>query len=131
MSLARLRSAAKDAMDDILSQGVRWQSVEARYRGAVAKSSGHDFAAVERRAMLRVLRTHATRAGARISASCRADALQLLNGYDIVVAADGAGSRNTHPAGQPLSAGHFSRDESVCVVRSRPPLRLHDIPARR
>jgi 2-polyprenyl-6-methoxyphenol hydroxylase-like FAD-dependent oxidoreductase len=107
MSLARLRSAAKDAMDDILSQGVRWQSVEARYRGAVAKSSGHDFAAVERRAMLRVLRTHATRAGARISASCRADALQLLNGYDIVVAADGAGSGT-----RTQLANHFRPDIS-------------------
>ena len=92
MSVARLRSAAKDVMDDILSQGVRWQSVEARYRGAVAKSSGHDFGAVERRAMLRVLRTHATKAGVRISQSCRVDALELLNAYDIVVAADGAGS---------------------------------------
>jgi anthraniloyl-CoA monooxygenase len=92
MSVARLRSAAKDVMNDILSQGVRWQSVEARYRGAVAKSSGHEFGAVERRAMLRVLRTHATKAGVRISQSCRVDAPELLNAYDIVVAADGAGS---------------------------------------
>lgn len=92
LSVARLRSAAKDVMDDILSQGVRWQSVEARYRGAVAKSLGHDFGAVERRAMLRVLRTHATKANVRISQSCRVDALELLNDYDIVVAADGAGS---------------------------------------
>jgi len=92
MSVARLRSAAKDVMNDILSQGVSWQSVEARYRGAVARSSGHDFGAVERRAMLRVLRTHATKAGVRISQSCRVDALELLHDYDIVVAADGAGS---------------------------------------
>src|SRR5215470_12553633 len=61
MSIARLRSAASEVMNDILSQGVRWQSVEARYQGAVAKSSGHDFAAVERRAMLRALRAHAAR----------------------------------------------------------------------
>jgi anthraniloyl-CoA monooxygenase len=92
MSVARLRSAAKDVMVDILSQGVRWQSVEARYRGAVAKCSGHDFGAVERRAMLRVLRTHATKAGVRISQSSRVDALELLKTYDLVVAADGAGS---------------------------------------
>jgi 2-polyprenyl-6-methoxyphenol hydroxylase-like FAD-dependent oxidoreductase len=92
MSVARLRAAANDVMVDILSQGVRWQSVEARYRGAVARSSGHDFGAVERRAMLRVLRTHATKAGVRISQPSRADALGLLKTYDLVVAADGAGS---------------------------------------
>jgi 2-polyprenyl-6-methoxyphenol hydroxylase-like FAD-dependent oxidoreductase len=91
-SVARLRSVAKDVMDDILSRGVRWRAVETRFRGAAAKSSGHDFGAVERRAMLRVLRTHATCAGARVSQSCRVNAVELLNAYDIVVAADGAGS---------------------------------------
>jgi 2-polyprenyl-6-methoxyphenol hydroxylase-like FAD-dependent oxidoreductase len=92
LSVARLRSVAKDVMDDILSHGVRWQSVEARFRGAVAKSSGHDFGAVERRAMLRVLRTHAANAGVRISHSCGVDSTELLSNYDVVVAADGAGS---------------------------------------
>jgi 2-polyprenyl-6-methoxyphenol hydroxylase-like FAD-dependent oxidoreductase len=92
LSAARLRSVAKDVMDDILSRGVRWQSVEARFRGAVAKSSGHDFGAVERRAMLRVLRTHAANAGVRISHSCGVDSTELLSNYDVVVAADGAGS---------------------------------------
>jgi len=92
MSVARLRSAAKEVMDDVLSQGVRWQSVQTRFRGAVAQSSGHDFCAVERRAMLRVLRNHAASAGVRISHSCRRDHTDLLSGYDIVVAADGAGS---------------------------------------
>src|SRR5882724_1151104 len=79
LSAARLRSVAKDVMDDILSHGVRWQSVEARFRGAVAKSSGHDFGAVERRAMLRVLRTHAANAGVRISHSCGVDSTELLS----------------------------------------------------
>jgi 2-polyprenyl-6-methoxyphenol hydroxylase-like FAD-dependent oxidoreductase len=92
LSVARLRSVAKDVMDDILRRGVRWQSVEARFRGAVARSSGHDFGAVERRAMLRVLKSHAVVAGARVLQPCRVDSTQLLNDYDIVVAADGAGS---------------------------------------
>jgi anthraniloyl-CoA monooxygenase len=92
MSVARLRFVARDVVDEILSHGVYWHSLEVRAWGAVAKSSGHGFGAVERQAMLRVLRRHAVGAGVRIFQSRSVEATDLLNTYDIVVAADGAGS---------------------------------------
>jgi 2-polyprenyl-6-methoxyphenol hydroxylase-like FAD-dependent oxidoreductase len=93
LSLARLRSLAPDVVGAALDQGVRWDGVHVRLGAGSAASTGHGYAAVERRAMLRVLREHAERAGARVHHGCAADAWDLAGRYDVVVAADGAGSR--------------------------------------
>ncbi|HWO15059.1 MAG TPA: FAD-dependent monooxygenase [Polyangiaceae bacterium] len=93
LSLARLRAAAKDVMDELLEHGVSWQSVEVRARGATATSHGHGFCAVERRAMLRVLRKHAAEAGAQIFQPWPVESTSAVKGYDVIVAADGAASR--------------------------------------
>lgn len=91
-SVARLRSAAPEVVDEIMQHGVRWQSLEVRYRDQSAVSFGHGFAAVERRALLRVLRARAVRSGARLFQSCQIKSVGSLDGYDVVVAADGARS---------------------------------------
>ena len=93
LSAARLRAVAPDVVEEILSHGVRWQDVAVRaWNGAEARSSGHAFGAVERQAMLRVLRKHAVAAGVHVVQPAAVTALSDLHGYDLVVAADGAGS---------------------------------------
>lgn len=92
-SLARLRRAAPDVVAALLDRGARWDDVEVRRDGEQIRSSGHGFAAVERRTLLTALNELATEAGARLHFNAEADAAELLGRYDVVVAADGSGSR--------------------------------------
>ncbi|CCK28804.1 hypothetical protein BN159_4425 [Streptomyces davaonensis JCM 4913] len=92
-SLARLRRAAPDVVAALLDRGARWDDVEVRRDGERITSSGHGFAAVERRALLTAMTELAEQAGARLHFDTEADAADLLGRYDVVVAADGSGSR--------------------------------------
>ncbi|MFF3345857.1 FAD-dependent monooxygenase [Streptomyces sp. NPDC002779] len=92
-SLARLRRAAPDVVAALLDRGARWDDVEVRRDGERVRSSGHGFAAVERRGLLTALTELAEEAGARLHFGTEADAGELLGRYDVVVAADGSGSR--------------------------------------
>lgn len=92
-SLARLRRAAPDVVAALLDRGARWDDVEVRRDGERIRSSGHGFAAVERRTLLTALNELAEEAGARLHFDTEADASELLGRYDVVVAADGSGSR--------------------------------------
>jgi 2-polyprenyl-6-methoxyphenol hydroxylase-like FAD-dependent oxidoreductase len=92
MSAARLRAGAMHVLDEVLDHGVKWESIEVRVRGTSFKSSGHGFGAVDRQTLIRVLQKHAQAAGARIHHSTPAHAANLLEDYDVIVAADGAGS---------------------------------------
>lgn len=92
-SLARLRRAAPDVVAALLDRGARWDDVEVRRDGERVRSTGHGFAAVERRELLTALNELAEQAGARLHFNTEADAKDLLGRYDVVVAADGAGSR--------------------------------------
>ncbi|MGW0768597.1 FAD-dependent monooxygenase [Streptomyces sp. NPDC002676] len=92
-SLARLRRTAPDVVAALLDRGARWDDVEVRRDGESVRSSGHGFAAVERRALLTALHGLAEQAGARLHFNTEVDAADLVGRYDLVVAADGAGSR--------------------------------------
>jgi len=101
LSLARLRRVAPDVVGGILEHGAQWGDVEARRDGGRVRSSGHGFAAVERRAMLAVLQRLAAGAGVELHFGTECDAAGLMDRYDLVVAADGANSRTrTAFAGQ-------------------------------
>ncbi|MCW5253061.1 MULTISPECIES: FAD-dependent monooxygenase [unclassified Streptomyces] len=94
LSLMRLRRTAPEVVTGILDGGARWEQVEVRRGGESLSTSGHGFAAVERREMLAMLRRHAEEAGVGLHYRTEADAASLLDRYDVVVAADGAGSRS-------------------------------------
>ncbi|MFD9069058.1 FAD-dependent monooxygenase [Streptomyces lasiicapitis] len=93
LSLARLRRAVPDVVASLLSEGARWDDVEVRRAGHRARSSGHGYAAVERKTLLATLARLAEEAGAVLHFDTEADADDLLGQYDVVVAGDGAGSR--------------------------------------
>ncbi|MEV7022101.1 FAD-dependent monooxygenase [Kitasatospora sp. NPDC093558] len=103
-SLARLRRAAPDVVAALLGDGARWDDVEVRRDGERTRSSGHGFAAVERKLLLGTLHRLAEEAGARLHFETEADAAELLTRYDLVVAADGAGSRTRPAFGTELGA---------------------------
>lgn len=94
LSLARLRTVAPDVVTDLLACGAQWEDLEVRSAGASVRSSGHGFAAVERRQLLEVLQRHAYQAGATLKYGCEASVDSLADDFDLIVAADGANSRS-------------------------------------
>ncbi|MEU5097880.1 FAD-dependent monooxygenase [Streptomyces sp. NPDC020996] len=104
LSLMRLRRVAPEVVAGILDAGARWDNVEVRRGGERVSASGHGFAAVERRAMLGMLQRQAAAAGAGLHYRTEADPASLLDRYDVVVAADGAGSRSRGAFAEDLGA---------------------------
>ena len=89
--------AAIDAADPVLHEalsqhGRHWDEIEIRLKGERIRCGGNGMAAVVRRTLLVLMQARAREAGAdlRFSTEVRLDDLA---GYDLVVAADGTGSR--------------------------------------
>ncbi|MFF7652605.1 bifunctional salicylyl-CoA 5-hydroxylase/oxidoreductase [Streptomyces sp. NPDC007983] len=72
---------------------VRWDDIDVAHRGHVLTSGGHGFAALGRRRLLRILHERCQALGVRLRFRTQAPpAEQLSRTYDLVIAADGAGS---------------------------------------
>ncbi len=79
----------RDALD---AAGVRWDAIEVRLKGERLRCDGNGMAAIARRTLLLLLQERARQAGAE-PRFCTAVGLADLDGFDLVVAADGTGSR--------------------------------------
>ncbi|HZB48867.1 MAG TPA: FAD-dependent monooxygenase, partial [Mycobacteriales bacterium] len=93
LGLARLRGIAPDVVDALLARGASWSDLHVRAGADRVTVANHDYAAVGRTALLTCLREAAERAGARLVPGTEVTAAELLGEHDLVVAADGAGSR--------------------------------------
>ncbi|MCF3963273.1 oxidoreductase [Streptomyces fuscigenes] len=73
---------------------VRWDDIGITHRGRTLTSGGHGFAALDRRRLLAILQERCTELGVRLRHRTPAPpAAVLAEDHDLVVAADGAGSR--------------------------------------
>ncbi|WP_256105923.1 bifunctional salicylyl-CoA 5-hydroxylase/oxidoreductase [Streptomyces sp. ODS05-4] len=73
---------------------VRWDAVDVVHRGQTLTSQGHGFAALGRRRLLAVLQARCAELGVRLRFRTPAPpTAELAAGHDLVIAADGAGSR--------------------------------------
>lgn len=79
----------REALDDV---GVRWDAIEVRLKGERLRCGGNGMAAIARRTLLLLLQERAREVGADLRFSTEVG-LADLDGYDLVVAADGTGSR--------------------------------------
>ena len=74
--------------------GVHWDAIEVRVHGERHLCGGNGMAAVHRRTLLSLLQGQAIEAGVDVRFSTEVGAEDLLGaGYDLVIAADGAGSK--------------------------------------
>ncbi|MFJ5547407.1 bifunctional salicylyl-CoA 5-hydroxylase/oxidoreductase [Streptomyces sp. NPDC093225] len=73
---------------------VRWDDIDVVHRGRILTSGGHGFAALGRRALLRILHERCAGLGVVLHTEREAPpAAELAAAYDLVIAADGVHSR--------------------------------------
>lgn len=84
--------------DPVLRRGLseygrRWDRIEVRLKGERIRCGGNGMAAIHRRTLLTLLQQRAVEVGVDLRFSTEVSDVQELDGYDLVVAADGANSR--------------------------------------
>ncbi|OLT25018.1 salicylyl-CoA 5-hydroxylase [Nocardiopsis sp. CNR-923] len=78
----------------LTAESAHWDDIDVHHRGAVVTSGGHGFAAIGRRALLRILRARCADLGVRVLTGTPAPpTADLAAAHDLVVAADGVHSR--------------------------------------
>jgi anthraniloyl-CoA monooxygenase len=86
-------NAADPVLRDALAlHGRHWDDIEVRLKGERIRCGGNGMASVVRKTLLSLLQDRAREAGAELQFSAEVT-LADLAGYDLVVAADGTGSR--------------------------------------
>ncbi|WP_030210916.1 bifunctional salicylyl-CoA 5-hydroxylase/oxidoreductase [Streptomyces sp. NRRL S-87] len=92
---------------------VRWDDIDVVHRGRILTSGGHGFAALGRRALLRILHERCAGLGVVLHTEREAPpAAALAAAYDLVIAADGVHSRTREAhadAFEPRITGHRCR----------------------
>ena len=91
-TLAELRDADHETFVRLEKELVRWDAIEIRTRGDVARSSGQGFSAISRRAMLRILQERCREVGVELVFEREIEDLSTWSDKDLIVAADGVNS---------------------------------------
>ncbi len=91
-TLAGIHEADPVLREALTEHGRHWDEIEVRLKGERIRCGGNGMAAVVRRTLLGLMQARARAVGARLRFSTEV-ALDELRGYDLVVAADGAGSK--------------------------------------
>ena len=91
-TLAGIHDADPVLREALTEHGRHWDEIEVRLKGQRIRCGGNGMAAVVRRTLLGLMQARARDVGAQLRFSTEV-ALDDLAGYDLVVAADGAGSK--------------------------------------
>src|SRR3954462_13362677 len=90
-TLAAFEAADPETYAEITRRFARWAEIDVHYRGEVMTSGGHGFSALARVDLLGVLQRRAAGLDVDLRFRTEADASEL-DGFDLVVAADGVNS---------------------------------------
>ena len=90
-TLAAIHDADPVLREGLTEHGVHWDDIEVRLKGEVLRCGGNGMAAISRKVLLGLLQDRARSFGATLHFSTPVT-LADLDGYDLVVAADGTGS---------------------------------------
>jgi len=91
-TLTRIHAADPVLLTAMRQYGVHWDQIEVRLKGERIRCAGNGMTAVVRQTLLALLQERAKHAGVDLRFETEVD-LGDLEGYDLVVAADGANSR--------------------------------------
>lgn len=93
-TLAGIHAADPVLRTALEEHGVHWDTIEVRLKGERLRCAGNGMAAIRRQTLLALLQERARAAGVRLEYETDVDPATLdTDAYDLVVAADGAGSR--------------------------------------
>lgn len=92
-TLAAIHDADSVLLRGLERYGVHWDAIEVRLKGERVRCAGNGMAAISRPTLLRLLRSRAAEVGAELRFETEIANPAELDGYDLVVAADGANSR--------------------------------------
>jgi 2-polyprenyl-6-methoxyphenol hydroxylase-like FAD-dependent oxidoreductase len=102
-TLAGIHDADPVLREALTAHGRHWDDIEVRLKGERIRCGGNGMAAVARRTLLALMQERARAVGATLRFSTEAT-LPELAGFDLVVAADGAGSRLRESLAQRLDS---------------------------
>jgi salicyloyl-CoA 5-hydroxylase len=91
--LNRLGSADARLGEELTANGPAWDDIRVHLKGELLSCGGLGFSAVARRRLLALLQQRATEAAVQLHFSTEADPVALSRTYDLVIGADGVGSR--------------------------------------
>ncbi len=91
-TLSNLESIEPDLLAQLREQGIRWDGIEVRLHGHALRCGGNGMTGIARPALLSLLHRLARRSGVRLLVGAQIRDLTELEGFDLVVAADGANS---------------------------------------
>lgn len=91
-TLAGIHEADPVLREALAEHGTHWDEIEVRLKGERIRCGGNGMAAIVRRTLLTLMQERARRTGADLRFSTEVG-LDDLAGFDLVVAADGTGSR--------------------------------------
>jgi 2-polyprenyl-6-methoxyphenol hydroxylase-like FAD-dependent oxidoreductase len=93
-TLAGIHAADPVLRTALHEHGAHWDAIEVRLKGERLRCAGNGMAAVRRKTLLSLLQQRAAAAGVRLEFEAEIDPdSPVLDGYDLVVAGDGANSR--------------------------------------
>jgi anthraniloyl-CoA monooxygenase len=91
-TLAGIHEADPVLRQALTEHGRHWDDIEVRLKGERIRCGGNGMAAIVRKTLLALMQARARDVGAQLRFGCEVT-LDDLAGYDLVVAADGTGSR--------------------------------------
>lgn len=92
-TLGAIDAADPVLRDALLEHGHHWDDIEVRVHGERLRCGGNGMAAIVRSTLLQLLQERARAGGVDLRFETEVTSLEELDGYDLVVAADGANSR--------------------------------------
>ncbi len=92
-TLGEFLSRDPESYEQLKGAFAYWDDIVIRYKGAEARCGGNGFAGCSRIALLNILQARCRALGVDLRFQTMVDNSASLEGYDIVVGADGAGSR--------------------------------------
>ena len=91
-TIAEVEGADAETYGAVTEHFVRWDDIDVHFRSEVIRTTGHGFAGMSRQKLLDVLQREAATLGVELRFETEVRALEELEGYDLVVGADGVNS---------------------------------------
>src|SRR5215472_16034386 len=91
-TLAAFQEADFKSYRTITDRFVPWDAIDIYYQDQLIRCGGHVFAGLERKLLLQLLQARCAELEVALSYNTELSGIRELDGYDLVIAADGVGS---------------------------------------